>query len=56
LRAEEDYKVDLKAELEMRGLIAKIDQSRQHQWRRLLELQHIQLDLMNELSKGRKSS
>jgi uncharacterized membrane protein len=56
LRAEEDYKVNLKAELEIRALIAKIDQLRQHQWRRLLELQHIQLDLMNELSKGRKSS
>jgi uncharacterized membrane protein len=54
LRAEEDYKVNLKAELEIRALIAKIDQLRQHQWRRLLELQHIQLDLMNELSKGRK--
>jgi uncharacterized membrane protein len=51
LRAEEDYKVNLKAELEIRMLIAKIDQLRQHQWRRLLELQHIQLDLMNELSK-----
>jgi Predicted membrane protein len=56
LRAEEDYKVNLKAELEIRALIAKIDQLRQHQWRRLLELQHIQLDLMNELSKGQKSS
>lgn len=56
LRAEEDYKVNLKAELEIRALIAKIDQLRQHQWRRLLELQHIQLDLMNELSRGRKSS
>jgi uncharacterized membrane protein len=55
LRAEEDYKVNLKAELEIRALIAKIDQLRQHQWRRLLELQHIQLDLMNELSKSRKS-
>ena len=54
LRAEEDYKVNLKAELEIRMLIAKIDQLRQHQWRRLLELQHIQLDLMNEMSKGRK--
>jgi uncharacterized membrane protein len=52
LRAEEDYKVNLKAELEIRMLIAKIDQLRQHQWRRLLELQHIQLDLMNELSKA----
>jgi uncharacterized membrane protein len=54
LRAEEDYKVNLKAELEIRMLIAKIDQLRQHQWRRLLELQHIQLDLMNEMSKNRK--
>jgi uncharacterized membrane protein len=54
LRAEEDYKVNLKAELEIRALIAKIDQLRQHQWRRLLELQHIQLDLMNELGKSRK--
>jgi uncharacterized membrane protein len=54
LRAEEDYKINLKAELEIRSLIAKIDQLRQHQWRRLLELQHIQLDLMNEMSKSRK--
>jgi uncharacterized membrane protein len=52
LRAEEDYKVNLKAELEIRMLIAKIDQLRQHQWRRLLELQHLQLDQMNELSKA----
>ncbi len=53
LRAEEDYKINLKAELEIRTLIAKIDQLRQHQWRRLLELQNIQLDLMNELHRNR---
>jgi uncharacterized membrane protein len=49
LRAENDYRVNLKAELEIRHLHAKMDLLLTHQWRRLLEIQQIQTDLMEEL-------
>lgn len=51
LRGEYDYRVDLKAELEIRLLHAKLDQLLMHQWQRLLEIQQLQLDLMGDLSK-----
>lgn len=50
LRGEHDYRVDLKAELEIRQLHWKLDQLLHHQWRRLLEIQKIQTDLMEELA------
>jgi uncharacterized membrane protein len=50
LRAEHDYRVNLKAELEIRLLHAKIDQLLTHQWQRLLEIQQLQLDLMEDLT------
>ena len=46
LRAEHDYKTDLKAELEIRHINSKIDQLMSHQWQRLLEIQRIQMELM----------
>jgi uncharacterized membrane protein len=46
LRAEHDYRVNLKAELEIRHLHWKMDQLLTLQWRRLLEIQQIQTDLM----------
>lgn len=49
LRAEHDYRVNLRAELEIRHLHWKLDQLLTHQWRRLLEIQKIQTDLMEEL-------
>ena len=51
LRAQHDYQVNLKAELEIRQLHEKIDHLLQHQWERLVEIQQIQLELMNELTK-----
>src|SRR2546425_9205595 len=48
LRAEHDYRVNLKAELEIRHLIAKLDQLVSHQWQRLLEIQRLQLELLQE--------
>ncbi|NBV86154.1 MAG: DUF1003 domain-containing protein [Verrucomicrobia bacterium] len=54
LRSEQEYKINLKAELEIRHLMSKLDQLRQHQWRRLLEIQHIQLDLMNEMTERKR--
>jgi uncharacterized membrane protein len=48
LRAEHDYRVNVKAELEIRHLIAKLDQLVSHQWQRLLEIQRLQLELLQE--------
>ena len=48
LRAEHDYRVNLKAELEIRHIIAKLDQLVSHQWQRLLEIQRMQMELLQE--------
>jgi uncharacterized membrane protein len=50
LRAEHDYAVNLKAELEIRRLNEKMDHLLAHQWQRLLEIQQIQTELMEELA------
>jgi uncharacterized membrane protein len=52
-RGEYDYRVDLKAELEIRHLHAKLDMLLSHQWQRLLEIQQIQTELMQEIAAGR---
>ena len=49
LRAQHDYQVNLKAELEIRHLHWKLDQLLTDQWQKLLEIQQIQTDLMEEL-------
>lgn len=49
LRAMHDYQVNLKAELEIRQLHQKIDHLLSHQWERLVEIQEIQMELINEL-------
>lgn len=48
LRAENDYKVNLKAELEIRALTEKMDHLLNQQWQRLLEIQEIQTGLLEE--------
>jgi uncharacterized membrane protein len=52
LRAEHDYKINLKAELEIRHLHEKLDHLMKHQSRRMLEIQEIQLELMRDLAEG----
>lgn len=52
LRSQHDYRVNLKAELEIRQLNAKLDLLLTHQWQRLLEIQEMQIDLMQEISGG----
>lgn len=52
-RSENDYRINLKAELEIRHLHEKLDFLIAHQWRRLLEIQQIQIDLMNEIGEKR---
>ena len=54
LHAEYDYRINLKAELEIRHLHEKIDHLLMNQWQRLLEIQEIQMELMEELSLKRK--
>jgi len=49
LQAEHDYKVNLKAEMEIRHLNAKVDELLTHQWQRLLEIQRIQTEMMEEI-------
>jgi uncharacterized membrane protein len=51
LRAEHDYQVNLKAELEIRQLHEKIDHLLSHQWERLVEIQEVQLELLSEIGK-----
>ena len=51
LRSQNDYQVNLKAELEIRNLHEKIDHLLMHQWDRLAKIQEIQLDLLSEMSK-----
>ena len=48
-----DYQVNLKAELEIRHLHQKVDHLLTHQWERLVEIQEIQMQLINE-TRGRK--
>lgn len=47
-RANNDYRVNLKAELEIRHLHEKIDYLISRQWQRLAEIQHMQLEIMQE--------
>jgi uncharacterized membrane protein len=46
LRSENDYMINLRAELEIRQLHEKIDHQMAQQWQRLAELQQIQIDLL----------
>jgi uncharacterized membrane protein len=53
LRAENDYTVNLKAELEIRHLHEKIDHLLRRQYNRLFEIQQIQIELLEELGRKR---
>ncbi len=54
LRAENDYKVNLKAELEIRHLHEKLDHLLRRQYNRLFEIQQIQIELLEEIGHKRK--
>jgi len=51
LRSEHDYRINLKAELEIRHLHEKIDHLLSRQWERLVEIQQIQIELMSEMTR-----
>ena len=58
-RGEHDYKINLKAELEIKLLSEKVDHLLVQQNKKLLEIQELQTDyledLMREIKKGRSS-
>ena len=56
LRAENDYKVNLKAELEIRHLHEKIDHLLRKQYNRLFEIQQIQIELLEEISQRKRGT
>jgi len=55
LRGENDYKINLKAELEIRHLHEKLDHLLRRQYNRLFEIQQIQIELLEELGRKRES-
>ena len=55
LRSENDYKINLKAELEIRHLHEKIDHLLRRQYNRLFEIQQIQIELLEEIGRKRES-
>jgi uncharacterized membrane protein len=48
LRSENDFRVNLRAELEIRHLHEKLDHILTRQWERLAEIQQIQLERMQD--------
>jgi uncharacterized membrane protein len=54
LRSESDYRVNLKAELEIRHLHEKVDHILTRQWDRLAEIQEIQVEMMQDMASRRR--
>lgn len=54
LQANQDFRINLKAELEIASLHEKVDHLLHSQWQHMVELQELQLDLLNELSSRSK--
>jgi uncharacterized membrane protein len=52
LRSQNDYRVNLKAELEIRHLHEKMDHLTSRQWQRLAEIQQMQLETIQEMSRS----
>ena len=50
-RAQNDYLVNLKAELEIRLLHEKLDHLLREQWERLTEIQQVQIELMADFGR-----
>lgn len=55
-RSEHDYKINLKAELEIKLLSEKIDHLLVHQSKKLLEIQEVQIDYLEDLLKEVKKN
>jgi len=53
-QAEQDYRVNLKAELEVASLHEKLDHLLHAQWQRMVDLQQLQIDMLDELATERR--
>ena len=53
LRSEHDYQINLKAEIEIRQLHIKLDQLINHSWQRLLEIQQVQTEFLEDMARRR---
>jgi uncharacterized membrane protein len=51
IRSENDYKVNLKSEIEIRTLHEKMDHLMLDQWSKMMDIQQIQMDMIEEMSK-----
>ena len=51
IMVDHDYRTNLKAELEVRQLNRKVDQLLMHNWQRLLDIQRVQTELMEEIAR-----
>ena len=54
LRGENDYKINLKAELEIRHLHEKLDHLLRRKYNRLFEIQQIQIELLQEIGRHKR--
>ena len=53
-RAEQDFRVNLKAELEVASLHDKVDHLLHAQWEHLVEMQAVQIELLTQIAEARK--
>jgi uncharacterized membrane protein len=49
LRSESDYKVNLKSEIEIRTLHEKVDHLLLDQWAKMMKIQEIQIEILEEI-------
>jgi uncharacterized membrane protein len=54
-RAEQDFRVNLKAELEVASLHDKVDHLLHAQWEHLVEMQAVQIELLTQIAEARKA-
>lgn len=54
LRAENDYKVNLKSEIEIRTLHEKVDHLLLDQWTKMMKIQELQIELLEEIRDKKK--
>jgi uncharacterized membrane protein len=54
IRSENDYKVNLKSEIEIRTLHEKVDHLLLDQWSKMMKIQEIQIEILNEIKTNLK--
>jgi uncharacterized membrane protein len=55
MQADQDFRVNLKAEIEVASLHEKVDHLLHAQWERMVELQQVQIELLSELAARKKA-